>query len=177
MADVIVPDFNRDIASMSGVVLAATPGRPSAPRDVFKDILPVIPTSQRSFKATDQVTALFDLYQNAGKGLAPANVSIRVTDDHGAAVITETRTIGIDRFIGAQTQQEQQPANVTGGKKSIPTMGAQTKAVDPNAVAIRAAEFQYAVPLARLVQGRFLLTFEATIGMAVLRRDLQVEIK
>ncbi len=174
--DVVVPDFNRDAASMSGVVLGATPGRPSAPRDLFRDILPLVPTAQRSFVAKDQVTALFDLYQNAGQTMVPAQVAIRIVDGVGAALITDSRTIGIDRFVAAQTQKEAPAAApVIGGTKSIPTISLQPRSVGSSPV--RAAEFQYRVPLERLPAGRYLLTFEATIGAVVLRRDVQFDVR
>ena len=43
--------------------------------------------------------------------------------------------------------------------------------------ALRAAEFQYPLPITRLPPGRYLLTFEATMGETVLRRDVQFSIK
>ena len=62
-----------------------------------------------------------------------------------------------------------------GGTKSIPTITTQPRA-EAGSSAIRAAEFQYALPLDRLPSGRYLLTFKATIGAAVLRRDVIFQI-
>ena len=176
MVDVMVPDFNRDVASMSGVVIAASPGRPSAPRDLFKEILPVIPTAQRSFATSDRVTALFDLYQIAGKGVLPATVATTITDEHDVARITESRTLPPDRFVGAESAAAPpNPGGVTGGTKSIPTLTTQPRA-EVGSGAIRAAEFQYPLPLDRLASGRYLLTFEAAIGQARLRRDVMFQV-
>jgi len=177
MVDVLVPDFNRDVASMSGVVIAAAPGRPSAPRDLFKEILPVIPTAQRAFTAKDQVTALFDLYQNAGKGVVAATVATHITDDHDAVLVNETQTIAVNRFVGADTSAPA-PAStpVVGGGKSIPTVTAPQRP-DPTAATIRAAEVRYKLPVERLPTGRYLLTFEARLGAAVLRRDVMFDIR
>ena len=178
MADVMVPDFSRDIASMSGVVVGATPGRPSAPRDLFKDVLPFVPTAQRAFTATDQVTALFDLYQLAGRGVLPADIAITITDEHDAAVINESQKIPPDRFMGADSSSSQpsNPGGTVGGTKSIPNLATQQPRADPGSSAIRAAEFQYKLPLNRLPAGRYLLTFKATIGAAVLRRDVMFQV-
>jgi len=177
MVDVLVPDFDRDVASMSGVVIAATPGRPSAPRDLFKEILPVIPTAQRAFTAKDQAIALFDLYQNAGKGVVAATVVTRITDEHDAVLINETQTISVDRFAGAQSGQSVVgPTTIVGPSRAIPTPLAQSR-MDPNATTIRAAEVQYKVPTDRLPAGRYLLTFEARMGAAVLRRDVMFDIR
>ena len=175
--DVVVPDFNADAASMSGVVLGATPGRPSAPRDLLTNILPLIPTAQRAFAKTDRATALFYLYQHAGKTMTPAQVAIRVTDSHGAVLITDAQTVAVDRFIAAQSQAEARPTTPTmGGTKSIPTIGAGAPPRNPNAT-LRAAEFQYLLPIARLSAGPYLLTFETTMGTTNLRRDVQFEVK
>jgi len=177
MADVLVPDFNRDSASMSGVIISATPGRPSAPRDLFKEIVPIVPTAQRAFGAKDQVTALFDLYQNAGRGVVPARVAIRITNSENATVVDESQTLGTDRFVRADSSQGSPASSqITGGSKSIPAVSSQPRP-DLNAIAIRAAEFQYKLPMSRLTPGRFLLTFEVTIGEAVFRRDVLLEIR
>ena len=173
MVDVHVPDFNRDVASMSGVIISATPGRPSAPRDLFKEIVSVVPTAQRTFTPKDQVTALFNVYQNAGKGVVPAQIAVRITDDHDTVVVEETRTIAADRFVGVDASSMQPTGPTMGGARSIPTITApQVQRPDPNSLATRAAEFQYKLPLDRLPEGRYLLTFEAKIGAAVLRRDV-----
>ena len=157
MVDVIVPDFNRDPASISGVVLSATPGRPSAPRDLFKGVLPIVPTAQRAFTPIERATALFYLYQNAGKPMSSAQIAIRVTDGVGARLINEARTVLVDRFIDAQAAQAYQTPSVQS--------------------ALRVAEIQYQLPLDRLPAGRYLLTFEATVGSTALRRDLQFEVR
>ncbi|HEX5070156.1 MAG TPA: VWA domain-containing protein [Vicinamibacterales bacterium] len=177
MADVLVPDFNRDVASMSGVVVSASPGRPSAPRDLFKEILPFVPTAQRAFTTSDKVTTLFDLYQNAGRGVGPATVAIRITDDHDVVVRSESQVLSADGFVSAKTSQAPMPIGGTiGGTKSIPTITPQAQA-ESGSSTIRAAEFQYTLPIERLVAGRYLLTFDVTIGQARLRRDVIFQVK
>jgi hypothetical protein len=110
--------------------------------------------------------------------MAAAQVAIRVVDALGVAVIADDRTLALDRFVGAQSQQAAQPSlPVTGGGKSIPIITPQSRPVDQGASAIRAAEVRYALPLDRLAAGRYLVTFEATIGAAKLRRDVQFEVR
>ncbi len=101
MVDVIVPDFSKAPASISGVVLSAQPGRPSAPRDLFTPLIPVVPTAQRDFATSDHANAFFYLYQAARLAPLPAQVSTRITDVHDAALIDETTTIAVDRFTVA----------------------------------------------------------------------------
>jgi len=168
MVDVVVPDFNHDKVSMSGVVIGATPGRPSAPRELFTNILPLVPSAQRAFARTDRASALFYLYQSTTT-LAPAAVAIRVTDGRGAVVINDTQTAGVDRFMTAE-------ANPIGSTR--PAVAPVTSRADPFANrALRAAEFQYPLPIDRLPPGRYLLTFEATIGATTMRRDVQFTVK
>jgi len=151
MVDVIVPDFAKATASMSGVVLSNAPGRPSAPRDVLRDVVPLVPTAQRDFEKFDLVTALFDLYQNGSDAIAPAQVAIRVTDGHGAVVVDHSQTVAAERFSAAQTT----------GKNRTPA----------------AADVRYRLPLDKLATDRYLLTFEATIGETTMRRDVQFAVR
>ena len=176
MVDVVVPDFSREAASMSGVILGASPGRPSAPRDLFSNVLPVLPTAQREFTKADNATALFYLYQLAGRPLVPAQLSVRIVDVHDAALIREAQTIAVDRFIAAQ-RPDAPRAPTVGGRASVGPPPAQPQRPDAGSVVLRAAEFQYPLPIARLPAGRYLLTFEATMSETVLRRDVQFSIK
>ena len=170
MVDVVVPDFSRDKVSMSGVIVGVTPGRPSAPRNLLTGILPVVPSAQREFTKADRASALFYLYQST-TALVPANVTVRVTDDRGAHLINETQTIAVDRFVTAEAD--------TGGRPVAPRPPAvQTSRPDAFVnKALRAAEFQYALPINRLPVGRYLLTFEVAMGETTLRRDVQFSIK
>ena len=161
---------------MSGVILGASPGRPSAPRDLFSNILPVLPTAQREFAKSDNATALFYLYQLAGRPLVPAQLSIRIVDVHDAALIKDAQTIAVDRFIAAEAPDVSRMPT-TGGRSTVGPPPAPVKRPDAGSAALRAAEVQYPVPINRLPPGRYLLTFEATMGETVLRRDVQFSIR
>ena len=176
MVDVIVPDFNREPASISGVVISATPGRPSAPRDLFSDVLPVTPTAQRLFEKSDRASALFDLYQIASKPMFPANVAVRIIDAQGVVVIKDFQTLGVDRFVAAPVPAASPTAPTIGGTKSIPAVSPRTR-VDAALAILRTAEFRYPLPLDRLTTGRYLMTFEVMVGTVGLRRDVQFEVR
>lgn len=176
MVDVVVPDFSRDAASISGVILGASPGRPSAPRDLFSSILPLLPTAQREFAKSENVTALFYLYQLAGRPLVAAQLSIRIVDVHDAALIKESQTIDVDRFVAARSPDAPR-IPTTGGRAQVGAPVAQPQRPDPGSIALRAAEVQYPLPISQVPPGRYLLTFEATIGGSVLRRDVQFSIR
>ena len=94
-----------------------------------------------------------------------------------ALVINESQTLSADRFVSAETLQAPAPIGGTiGGTKSIPTISPAPKA-ESGSSTIRAAEFQYKVPIDRLVPGTYLLTFDVAIGEARLRRDVIFQVK
>ncbi len=79
-ADVEVPDFTAPLAA-SGLVVEAAPIGAVAPLDAFDAFLPVIPTSNREFKKSSEVTAFLRLYQG-GKGVAKAvDVKTRLANE------------------------------------------------------------------------------------------------
>ena len=100
--DVIVPDFAREPASLSGVVLGVTPGRPSAPRDLFAPAMPVVPTTQREFGAGDRATAFFEVYQRAGTPVDAA-LNVRIVDGLDRVALTDTVAIAAGQFTPART--------------------------------------------------------------------------
>jgi hypothetical protein len=176
--DVVVPDFARDLASISGVIVNVLPGRPSAPRDLFRDTLSLVPTAQRTFAPTDQVSAMFYLYQNAGKPMFPAEIAIRVLDDKQAMVLSDIRTINVDAFVGAGSGKDNTPAIPRkGGTKVVPTVPDRSSASGAGQSSIRAAEVRYPLSVSQLPAGVYLLTFEARVGTVSLRRDVQFEVR
>ena len=130
---------------------------------------PVVPSAQREFTKADRASALFYLYQST-TALVPANIAVRVTDDHGAKLINEAQAIPVERFVTAEAA-----TNSASGRAPAPQIVRNADAFVNKA--LRAAEFQYPLPIARLPAGRYLLTFEATMGETVLRRDVQFTVK
>jgi hypothetical protein len=138
-------------------------------------VLPIVPSAQRDFARSDRATALFYLYQNAGRPLAPANLEVRITDATGAVLVRDPRVIPVAAFVAAQAEASVPPRSITGGAK--PTPGVAATAARQTSSPIRAAEIQYPLPLDRLPSGRHLLTFEVTIGETTLRRDVQFSVR
>jgi VWFA-related protein len=99
MVDVTVPDFSKESESLSGVVLGATPGRASAPRDLMASVVPLVATAQRRFGRDERATAFFYVYQQAQLPSTPRSVAIRVVDEHGTEVVHETATIAAGQFV------------------------------------------------------------------------------
>jgi hypothetical protein len=95
-----VPDFAQQPLSLSGLVLAVTPGVPSAGRETFANLLPVVPSAQRDLARTDRATAFLQVYQDADRPPLPASVTARITDTSDRIVLDEVTPLPADRFAG-----------------------------------------------------------------------------
>jgi VWFA-related protein len=93
-----VPDFAQQPLSLSGIVLAATPSVPSAPRDAFTNLLPLMPTAQRTFAPTDRATVFLRVYQDAKATVKPATVTARITDAADRVVFDQAAPLTADLF-------------------------------------------------------------------------------
>ena len=93
-----VPDFSQQPLSLSGIVLGATAGPLSAPKDALAALLPIVPTARRSFTSADRVTAFVRVYQASKKTPLPATVTARIVDAKDAVAFTETTTMAAERF-------------------------------------------------------------------------------
>ncbi len=93
-----VPDFSKEPLTLSGVVLAARGAAPSLPAGAFYPLVPLDPTSQRTFNRSDQVRAFFQVYQGGSGRLQPIELSIRVTDARDTVVTRTTESLAPDRF-------------------------------------------------------------------------------
>ena len=81
--DVDVPDFTKALVSFSGMVLAARPSAPVTPKDGLPGVVPVTPTTRRTFSASDRVVAFTRVYQGGKKPVAavPLRVQLRNQDE------------------------------------------------------------------------------------------------
>jgi VWFA-related protein len=97
--DVDVPDYRKEKLSLSGVVLnSALPAGPVAPARLLREILPVTPTSERTFATSDIVTAFMRVYQGGSDKIAPVTMKVTIVDGAGKSVATQSDTIAADRF-------------------------------------------------------------------------------
>jgi VWFA-related protein len=97
-ADVEVPDFTNERVSLSGVLIDVQPGVASAPRAAFAAIVPVNPTSERTFTKLDHASAFLRLYQSATGPLSAVSLKTRIIDESGVATMNDTVTLAADRF-------------------------------------------------------------------------------
>jgi hypothetical protein len=97
-ADVDVPDFARQPLSMSGVLIERQPALPSAPRQAFASIVPIVPTAERTFARTDSASVFLRVYQGGRQTLSAVSFHARILDENGAARLNETTTLAREQF-------------------------------------------------------------------------------
>lgn len=90
-ADVEVPDFTTPLA-VSGVVVETVPSGAVAPINAFDKFLPVVPTSNREFRADQDVSVFMRVYQNGSGSTQPVEVKSKLVDDLDAP-IAENRDV------------------------------------------------------------------------------------
>jgi VWFA-related protein len=106
--DVDVPDFKKDRVSFSGVILnSALAAAPTAPARVLRDLTSLTPTTERTFFASDVVTAFLRVYQGGGDKIAPIPIKVTINDAAGKAVFTTTETVAADRFTAERAADYQ----------------------------------------------------------------------
>jgi VWFA-related protein len=93
-----VPDFAKQPLSLSGLVLAVTPAVPSAGRDAFANLLPVVPTAQRELARTDRASAFLQVYQDADRLPLPASVTARIIDTSDRIMLDQVTQLSADQF-------------------------------------------------------------------------------
>jgi len=96
--NVDVPDFRSAAFSLSGAALAVEPSGPVASPEHLADLLPLIPTTRRTFRASESVRAFARVYQAGVDYTSPVQTTTRITDAHGVVVFDRPRTIGSDQF-------------------------------------------------------------------------------
>ena len=92
--DVDVPDIGSAPLALSGLMLAAEPGPVVAPADGLRPLVPIVPTTRRTFAATDRVTLFARVNQN-GK-TAPAALPVRLTIRNASNVVVIERLNDVD---------------------------------------------------------------------------------
>ena len=88
-----VPDFARDLPTLSGLVLLDARAPTATPAEALAGVLDAAPTTRRDFSGTDTVAALIRVYQKRDKA-PPVVVSFQVLDSAMNAV--DTAQVSLD---------------------------------------------------------------------------------
>jgi VWFA-related protein len=100
--DVDVPDVSSARVALSGLILSADPGLIAAPADAFKGVLPVRPTSRRTFAATDRVTAFTRVHQGGKAPIAPIRLRLTLRNAANVQIAEEQHDIDPSHFTSAR---------------------------------------------------------------------------
>jgi VWFA-related protein len=96
--DLDVPEFNKETLSLSGLVIGMDPPLLGATKNVFADLMPVVPTPVRTISSSAAVTAFIRLYQGGSKPTSPVRVNAAIVDDDDATRVTQTTPLDAAAF-------------------------------------------------------------------------------
>ena len=96
--DVDVPDFAGEPISMSGLLVTATPSPVCAPKELFKTVVPVLPTTRRAFSPTHSVSLFARVYQGGKAKIAAVTAHLTVRDSKDAVVLDKQLPLPANQF-------------------------------------------------------------------------------
>ncbi len=101
---VTVPSFTAAPLSLSNIIVGATAGTLTAPKDFLASLLPIVPTARREFARTGRLLAFFRVYQGTNRSdpLVPVQVRSSIVDDHDRVVATEAGVLDVAEFAKAR---------------------------------------------------------------------------
>ena len=141
---VTVPAFAATPLSLSSIIIGATAGTLTAPKDFLTALLPVVPTARRAFARTGRLVGFLRIYQGTSRTdpLVPVQLRSSVIDSRGQVVADQGDVLDVGRFEKERT-----------------------------------ADHYFALPLANLTPGEYLLRTEATMGARVAGRAVRFSVK
>lgn len=102
-ADIDVPDFSRKGVTVAPLVLSSSPSPVAAPSAAFVGLLPVVPTSHRSFGTSDRVSILARIVQGGKSPLVPVSIAATIVDTRNQRVFEQGGTITADSRSSSQS--------------------------------------------------------------------------
>ena len=101
---VTVPSCTAAPLSLSNIIVGATAGTLTAPKDFLASLLPIVPTARREFARTGRLLAFFRVYQGTNRTdpLVPVQVRSSIVDDHDRVVATEAGVLDVAEFAKAR---------------------------------------------------------------------------
>jgi VWFA-related protein len=100
--DVEVPDFTKPGVSLSGVVFGMPTDGPAGVDDTVATLLPVVPTTERTFARGQRVAVFVRVYQGGDQALAPVALKTQVLDGRDASSLDTSATLGVERFSASR---------------------------------------------------------------------------
>ena len=97
-SDVSIPEFAKDALSLSGVSVHTDAPQTQIGAEALRAWVPSVPTTSRTFAASDHVTTSIVIYQGGEKALADVTVTLQVRNEKNVVVSTRSDTLGAERF-------------------------------------------------------------------------------
>lgn len=110
--DFDVPDFTREPLSVSPIVIGTR--APGSRDDVLAPVLPIVPTTVRSFAAGERPIAFVRVAQGGSAPLLPATATVKILDLADATVSHSTHAIAVDAFDGSRSAPFESPLTLAG---------------------------------------------------------------
>jgi VWFA-related protein len=104
--DVVAPAFVREALQLSGVALSASRPLTAVLGDGVASLLPVVPTSRRSFRQEDTVSGFLRVYQGGARSPGPVDVVFSVVDSQDRVMHRAANVIGPEAFAGGQADYQ-----------------------------------------------------------------------
>jgi hypothetical protein len=102
---VTVPPFASAPLSLSNIIIGATAGTLTAPRNFLTSLLPVVPTTRREFARTDGLVAFFRVYQGTNRNdpLVPVQLRSSLVDAHDRVISSDAVVLDVGKFANGRT--------------------------------------------------------------------------
>jgi hypothetical protein len=100
--DVVVPAFTRDPLQLSGLVISVGDPLATTPGESTAALIPVTPTSRRSFTADETINGFLRIYQGESRSKGSVTVTGIITDETNRVLQRSTLTLTPDKFSGGQ---------------------------------------------------------------------------
>jgi VWFA-related protein len=105
---VSVPPFDTAPLSLSTLVLGTAAGTVAGPRELLEQVIPIIPTTQRTFATADGVIGFLRVYQGTVRRdpLQTVELSSTVIDARGKPVAGQSVSLAPEQFGGARSADQ-----------------------------------------------------------------------
>lgn len=96
--DVVVPDFTSMPVAFSGMVVSTEPAAKAGPADALAGIVPVIPTTERTFSGGQHVQVFVRVYQGGRRPPRGVEMEAVLTDARGEATVIRADRLSPEEF-------------------------------------------------------------------------------
>jgi VWFA-related protein len=96
--DLDVPDFTEQGVWLSGLAFSVQPAMPIGQLEGLKGIIPIVPTTQRVFRSTDQASAFVRVYQGGRNPIVGVPLRIRIRNDDDVMVLDRRQDVAPESF-------------------------------------------------------------------------------